>query len=218
MLTTLQKTIIKTTEEQICEKFESEGSGHDWQHILRVWKTARQIHTKEGGNQFIIEMGVLLHDIADWKFYNGNMQIGPQKALEFLEQFDIPNSEKDAIVNIVANISFKGIAKKNEKLTLDGQIVQDADRLDAIGAVGIARVFAYSGYKNRPIYDPNKKPINHKDSESYFKNDNTAINHFYEKLLLLKDLMNTDYAKELAEKRHKFMLTYLEQFYSEVDI
>ncbi len=218
MLTTLQKTIIKTTEEQISEKFNSEGSGHDWQHIFRVLKTARLIHSKEGGNLFIIEMGALLHDIADWKFYNGDMKIGPQKALEFLEQFDIPNSEKDAIVDIVANISFKGIAKKNDKLTFDGQIVQDADRLDAIGAVGIARVFAYSGYKNRPIYDPSKKPINHQDSESYFKNDNTAINHFYEKLLLLKDLMNTDYAKELAEERHKFMLAYLEQFYSEVNI
>lgn len=218
MLTELQKSVINTTEKLISQKFETEGSGHDWQHIFRVLKTARAINLVEGGNLFIIEMGALLHDIADWKFYNGNMEIGPQKALEFLNQFEINNNDKEAIVNIVANISFKGIAKKNDKLTLDGQIVQDADRLDAIGAVGIARVFAYSGFKNRPIYDPNKKPINHKDSESYFKNDNTAINHFYEKLLLLKDLMNTNYAKQLAENRHNFMLKYLEQFYSEVDI
>lgn len=218
MLTESQNSIINITKQIISEKFESEGSGHDWQHIFRVWNTAKLIQAKEGGNKFIIEMGALLHDIADWKFYNGNMEIGPQKALEFLNQFDISIDEKNAIVDIVANISFKGIAKKNEKLTLDGQIVQDADRLDAIGAVGIARVFAYSGYKNRPIYDPEKKPILHKNSESYFKNENTAINHFYEKLLLLKDLMNTDYAKQLAEKRHNFMLSYLEQFYSEVDI
>ncbi len=208
--------IINHTKEYIKSQFSLESSGHDWNHIYRVWTTAKKISSVEGGNIFIIEMGALLHDIADWKFYGGDINIGPQKAKEWLMQFSISETDIYSIVDIVANISFKGIAKKNTKLTIEGQIVQDADRLDAIGAVGIARVFAYSGFSGRQIYDPDRKPVEHKSTQSYYNNNNTAINHFYEKLLLLKDLMNTNYAIKLAEERHKFMEDYLNQFYKEV--
>ncbi|MFH0735515.1 MAG: HD domain-containing protein [bacterium] len=211
-----QQGIINFTKEYIKNQFSQEGSGHDWQHIYRVWNTSKQISAVEGGNTFIIEMAALLHDIADWKFYGGDLNIGPQKAKEWLTQFNINKKLINSIVDIVANISFKGIAKKNTNLSPEGQIVQDADRLDTIGAIGIARVFAYSGFTGRQIYNPNLKPIEHKSTESYFNNNNTAINHFYEKLLLLKDLMNTNYAKKLAEERHNFMVLYLNQFFKEV--
>lgn len=209
-------SIIVSTVNFLTSKFSDEFSGHDIWHILRVRNTAVEIQKHEGGNRFIIEMAALLHDIADAKFYNGDINIGAVKTLEWLNNFNIVENDKINIADIVKNISFKGEAKKNISLSLEGKIVQDADRLDAIGAIGIARVFAYSGATNRPIYDPTQKPITNHTTESYFKNKNTAINHFYEKLLLLKDLMNTEYAKQIAEIRHNFMITYLEQFYSEI--
>ncbi len=212
-----KEEIIKITEKYIEDKFTKEYSGHDVWHILRVRNNALIIQQHEGGNRFIIEMAALLHDIADAKFYNGDINIGAIKAEEYLNNFDINKDEKIEIINIVKNISFKGVAKKNDILSLEGQIVQDADRLDAIGAIGIARVFAYSGATNRPIYDPNLKPILNHTTETYYKNNNSAINHFYEKLLLLKDLMNTNYAKMLAEKRHNFMVSYLNQFFDELN-
>ncbi len=208
--------IVEKTIELIKTKFTDEYSGHDIWHILRVRNTALEIHKYEGGNKFIIEMAALLHDIADAKFYNGDINIGAKKTIEWLNNFDINENDKLHIADIVKNISFKGKAEKNQSLSLEGQIVQDADRLDAIGAIGIARVFAYSGASGRLIYDPTEQPIKNHTTESYFKNKNTAINHFYEKLLLLKDLMNTNKGKHLAEIRHNFMLSYLEQFYSEI--
>lgn len=212
-----KEEIIKITEKFIKDRFSNEFSGHDVWHILRVRNNAINIQQHEGGNRFIIEMAALLHDIADAKFYDGDVNIGAIKTEEYLNSFDISPFEKNEIINIVKNISFKGVAKKNENLSLEGYIVQDADRLDVLGAIGIARVFAYSGATNRPIYDPNLKPILNHTTETYYKNNNSAINHFYEKLLLLKDLMNTDHAKKIAEVRHNFMINFLNQFFTEIN-
>lgn len=211
-----KEKIVKQTIEMLKEKFQNEFSGHDIWHIFRVRNNALEIHAHEGGDKFIIEMAALLHDIADAKFNNGDINIGSEKALEWLNAFEIEDNDKTHIANIVKNVSFKGKAEKNNTLSLEAQIVQDADRLDALGAIGIARVFAYSGATGRAIYDPDKKPNLMHTTYSYYNNKNTAINHFYEKLLLLKDLMNTNYAKKIAEKRHNFMLKYLEEFYSEM--
>lgn len=196
--------------------FSKEGSGHDWWHIYRVWKTSIKIAEKENANTFIVQLAALLHDIADWKFYNGDQNIGPQKAAEILKEHNINVKLIKQIQEIIKNLSFKG-AKTSiiEMKSIEGKVVQDADRLDAIGAIGIARTFAYGGYKNRIIYNPKIKPILHKNADSYIKNNSPTINHFYEKLLLLKNLMNTKTGKEIAEKRHDFMNNYLNQFYKE---
>ncbi len=212
-----KKDIVNETINYLKTKFSDEFSGHDIWHLLRVRNNAIKIQKHEGGDLFIIEVASLLHDIADAKFYNGDISIGAVKTLEWLSNFDLDNNKKEHIADIVKNISFKGEAKKNNNLTLEGMIVQDADRLDAIGAIGIARVFAYSGATGRLIYDPDQKPITNHTTETYYKNNNTAINHFYEKLLLLKNLMNTNYGKILAEERHNFMVTFLNRFYTEVE-
>ena len=209
--------IIDKTCRFVEEKLAGEGSGHDWWHIYRVWNLAKNIAGQEGANLIIVELSALLHDIADWKFHNGDDSIGPKLAEQFLVENQVERRVIDPVIEIIASISYKGAGVPTPMNTLEGKVVQDADRLDAIGALGIARTFAYGGYKNRLIFHPEEKPVLHQSFEDYKKNDGHTINHFYEKLLLLKDRMNTASGKRLAEARHQFMQAYLDQFYREWD-
>lgn len=206
----IQKTIIFVKQ----TLSEAEGA-HDWWHIYRVWKSTQLILKTEKANPLICELAALLHDIADHKFYDGDETIGPKKANEFLISLDIDNEIIEAVIKIIENISFLGGHKKSSYFSPELAVVQDADRLDAIGAVGIARTFAYGGFKKREIYNPNIKPNLNMSKEEYKNSTAPTINHFYEKLLLLKDKMNTETGKKLAQKRHDFMKQYLSQFYNE---
>ena len=191
-------------------------SGHDWFHIERVYKNAQLIAKNEKVDLLIVKLAALLHDIADSKFHNGDENIGPKRATRFLDSLDIDSEKAHHIVNIIANMSFsKNIEKKAKFNSLELQVVQDADRLDAIGAIGIARTFNYGGFKNRTIYNPEIKPNLNMTKEEYKKSTAPTINHFYEKLLLLKDKMNTKTGKEIAAQRHNFMEIFLKQFYDE---
>ena len=210
-------SIIDETCQFVDQKLAGDGSGHDWWHIYRVWKLAKNIAANEGANKLIVELSALLHDIADWKFHDGDDTKGPQIAEQFLLENKVAREVIDPVVEIVATISYKGAGVATPMQTLEGKVVQDADRLDAIGAMGIARTFAYGGHKNRLMYHPDEKPVMHQSFAQYKKNTGHTINHFYEKLLLLKDRMNTTSAKKMAAGRHKFMQSYLDQFYEEWD-
>ena len=204
--------LVAETENHVRAIFENEGSGHDWWHIHRVRILALKIAEIEGGNRFITEMAALLHDIDDWKI-NGDMQTS--QAELWLKKMKISETEAERILEIIDQVSFKGAGVETVATSIEAKIVQDADRLDAIGAIGIARTFAYGGNKGRPIYLPEIKPELHDDFESYKKTTAPTINHFYEKLLLLKNRLNTPTGIELAEKRHIFMEQFLEQFFLE---
>lgn len=208
--------IIKKTILHVKRVLEGEASGHDWWHVYRVHSTARKIAAAEKADSFLVEMSALLHDIADYKLHGGDTEIGPQTALKWLEEQKVEEHYISSILTIIRDISFKGAKVKNVPLSLEGKIVQDADRLDAIGAIGIGRCFAFSGNQGRSMFNPEIAPRGHRTFNAYKSNKSSAINHFYEKLLLLKSLMNTRSAKLMAEKRHKFMLTFLQQFYAEV--
>ncbi|MCU0374233.1 MAG: HD domain-containing protein [Chitinophagaceae bacterium] len=207
--------LVSLTAAHLKTELSKAEAGHDWWHTYRVWQNAKTIALGEPVNGLVVELGALLHDIADSKFYDGNEEVGPQAALEFLNKIQAPAEITTHVVQIVRHISFKG---GNEKLTWTSpelQVVQDADRLDAIGAIGIARAFSYGGYKGRSFYDPNVTPDMNLSKEAYKNSTAPTINHFYEKLLLLKDRMHTPTAKKLAESRHAFLLTYLKQFFEE---
>ncbi len=214
----VQEIIIKKTEDFVRKSLEKAESGHDFWHILRVLKLAEKISKKEGGDLFIIRLGALLHDIADAKFYQGDENIGPQIAREFLKSQQVKESTILHIEQIIKHISFKNTFDKQTFESLELKIIQDADRLDAIGAIGIARAFIYGGYKNNPIYIPGEKIEGKLTKEEYKKGNSSTIRHFYDKLLKLKDLMNTKTGKEIAEKRHRFMLQFLEEFYEEWEV
>lgn len=206
-----EKQLLLKTEEYIKATFENEGSGHDWWHIHRVRNTALKLAEKEGGNLFIIEMAALLHDLDDWKLSSGS----ESKTERWLKLINLDDSPMKTILHIIEQVSFKGAGVENKATTLEAKIVQDADRLDAIGAIGVARTFAYGGHKSRPIYHPDVKPVMHTDFESYKNNSAPTINHFYEKLLLLKNSLNTETAIEIAKNRHIFMEAFLQQFFAE---
>lgn len=189
--------------------------GHDWFHIERVFKTAQTINATEKGDELVVSMAALLHDIADPKFNNGDEEIGPNKAEAFLKSIEIEPEVIAHVKLIIQHMSFKNSFDEGGFTSKEMQIVQDADRLDAIGAIGIARAFTYGGFKNRVLYDPAIKPELQHSKETYKNTTAPTINHFYEKLLLLKDMMNTETGKAIALERHNFMLTYLEQFYGE---
>lgn len=193
---------------------QAEG-GHDWFHIERVYKNALLIAASENCDLEIVQLGALLHDIADSKFHDGDETIGPKTARTFLESENVAPTTIDHVIAIIENISFKGgrVERKFSSIELD--IVQDADRLDAIGAIGIARTFNYGGFKNRTLHNPEIAPNLSMTKEEYKKNEAPTINHFYEKLLLLKDKMNTETGKQIAQERHLYMEGFLEQFYAE---
>ena len=199
------------------EKLENAEGGHDWFHIERVYKNALHIANGEVCDATVVKLGALLHDIADSKFHNGDETIGPKIAREFLESEKVDQATIQHVINIIENISFKG--GNTEKLfsSIELDIVQDADRLDAIGAIGIARAFNYGGFKNRSLHNPNIAPNLHMSKEEYKNSQAPTINHFYEKLLLLKDKMNTETGKKIAQERHRYMEDFLSQFYAEWD-
>lgn len=194
--------------------FGDDSSGHDWWHVHRVWNTSIALADSEGADRTIVEIAALLHDVADWKLSEGGEEAGMKKIRNLLKN-EMESLAVDHVCNIVENISYKGAGVSTPMTTLEGKVVQDADRLDAIGAVGIARAFAYGGNRNRLIHDPEQPPVMHENFEAYKKNKGASINHFYEKLLLLKDRMNTDSGRKMADDRHKFMETYLDQFFKE---
>ena len=200
------------------EKLEGAEAGHDWFHIERVWKLSKKIAEKEGGNLEVIELSALLHDIADPKFHNGDETLALKISQNFLEEIHVNAELIEQVLFVIKNISFKNRAEAPENPPLELQIVQDADRLDAIGAIGIARTFNFGGFKNNLMYHPEIKPNLGMNKEEYKKSNGTTINHFYEKLLLLKDLMNTETAKKIASERHNFMLQFLDEFYKEWNV
>ena len=212
------KNHITLTINFVKEKLEGAEAGHDWFHIERVWKLSKKIAEKEGGNLEVIELSALLHDIADPKFHNGDETLALKISKDFLEEIHVNAKLIEQVLFVIKNISFKNRAEAPENPPLELQIVQDADRLDAIGAIGIARTFNFGGFKNNLMYHPEIKPNLGMNKEEYKKSNGTTINHFYEKLLLLKDLMNTETAKKIASERHGFMLQFLDEFYKEWNV
>ncbi len=209
------QNIINDTIAFVKKELENAEGGHDWFHIERVYKNAVLIANGENCDILIVQLGALLHDIADSKFHDGDETVGPIKARLFLESKNVSENTITHVVNIIENISFKGGHETKKFSSLELDIVQDADRLDAIGAIGVARTFNYGGFKNRAIYNPEIKPNLNMSKEEYKNSDAPTINHFYEKLLLLKDKMNTKTGKEIAAQRHDFMELFLNQFYAE---
>lgn len=207
--------LINNTILFVKQKLENAEGGHDWFHIERVYKNALLIAKEETCNLQIVQLSALLHDIADSKFHNGDESIGPKVAREFLDSQNVTKEVIVHVINIIENISFKGGNFEKKFNSKELEIVQDADRLDAIGAIGIARTFNYGGFKNRTLYDPKIAPKLNMSTEEYKNSQAPTINHFYEKLLLLKDKMNTPTAKKIANQRHHFMENFLAQFYAE---
>ena len=212
----MSDTIIPNTVAFVKLTLAGAEGGHDWYHIERVWNTARYIREQEGsGDLLTIELAALLHDISDAKFNGGDDEIGSRMASEFLLEQGVDREILEHVQAIIKHVSYKGGFSQDQISTIEFHIVQDADRLDAIGAVGIARAFNYGGFKNRPIHNPEMPLQEYKDSKAYHKSDAPTINHFYEKLLKLKDLMNTSTGLKMAEERHNYMLDFLDRFYRE---
>ena len=207
--------LIKRTAEHVRELMTGESSGHDWWHVYRVWQMAIHLAKETNADMTVVELGALLHDIADWKLNDGDLEIGPRVAREWLESMDADPAIIDQVVTIVADGSFVGAGVPDSEGTLEAQIVQDADRLDALGAVGIGRTFAFGGARNRQMYDPGIAPQLHDSFESYKASASPTINHFYEKLFLLKDRMHTPFARKIAEERHQYMADFVNRFYRE---
>lgn len=208
-------SVINNTINFVKKKLENAESGHNWFHMERVYNNALLIAKEETCNLEVVQLAALLHDIADSKFHDGDETVGPKTARAFLESENVLEETINHVVLIIENISFKGGNFEKKFTSKELEIVQDADRLDAIGAVGIARTFNYGGYKNREIYNPEILPNLNMSKEEYKNSTAPTINHFYEKLLLLKDKMNTETGKKIAQQRHDFMETFLEQFYNE---
>lgn len=209
------KEYITQTISYVKSELQGAESGHDWFHIERVYNNTLLLLNSEEANEEVCILGALLHDIADSKFHGGDETVGPKKAYEFMSSIGIDEEVKKHVVLIIENISFKGGNFQKNFHSKELEIVQDADRLDAIGAIGIARTFNYGGYKNNSMHDPDQLPKLNMTKEEYKNHKGTTINHFYEKLLLLKDLMNTETGKQIAQKRHEYMEGFLEQFFKE---
>lgn len=207
--------IIQNTIAFVKDELQNAEGGHDWFHIERVFKNALLISKNEDVDLTVVSLGALLHDIADYKFHDGDETVGPTKARKFLQSQNLSEEKIQHVVNIIENVSFKGGNIDQTFYSKELDVIQDADRLDAIGAIGIARTFNYGGFKNRKMYDPDIKPDLNMTPEEYKISNAPTINHFYEKLLLLKDLMNTETGRKIAQDRHQFMKQFLEQFYAE---
>ncbi len=207
--------IIQNTITFVKNELKDAEGGHDWFHIERVYKNALLISESEHVDKTVVALGALLHDIADSKFHNGDETVGPKKGKKFLSSENISPGIIEHVLKIIENISFKGGNKEQKFHSKELDVVQDADRLDALGAIGIARTFNYGGFKNRKLYDPEIKPNLSMTPSEYKASDAPTINHFYEKLFLLKDRLNTETARKIAEERHQFMETFLDQFYAE---
>jgi uncharacterized protein len=210
-----ERDIIQKTTDHVRGLLSGEGSGHDWFHIERVRNVAVRIAAEEKANLFVVELAALLHDVADWKFAGGDHEAGPRATREWLMSLEVPQPTIGHVTAIIAGLSFKGAGVETPMSTIEGRCVQDADRLDAIGAIGIARAFAYGGHKGRGLYDPEVPPQPHASFEAYKKNAGPTINHFFEKLLLLKERMNTTTGRRLAAERHVVLEEFLEEFFAE---
>ncbi|MCZ4407546.1 HD domain-containing protein [Cryomorphaceae bacterium 1068] len=208
-------SLVESIVELVKATFEGEGTGHDWYHIDRVRKVALKLAQSEGADMEVVELAALLHDIADHKFHDNDLTAGPAKAKSIILEYGGDQELADRVSTIITETSFKGAGVETPVSSIESAVVQDADRLDAIGAIGIARTFAYGGHRNQPIHDPVLEPTLHGNFEAYAKTRTSTINHFYEKLLLLKDRMNTNSGKGMAEERHAFMESFLEQFHRE---
>lgn len=213
-MTREQQKIVTATAALVREKFLNDSSGHDWYHMERVWKMARKLGQAEGADLFIVELAALLHDWADWKF-SADQAKETEEMKQLLRNHGVTEAQINQICGIIERVSFKGLDQRAEQQTIEGKVVQDADRLDAIGAIAIARVFAYGGHKGRLIHDP-EQPLEVKlTDEEYLKNERSGLAHFYDKLLHLKNLINTESAKKIAEERHHYMVEYVERFLAE---
>lgn len=208
-------SIIIKTIAFVKDQLKNAEGGHDWFHVQRVYNNALSIAKDEKCDFLVVQLAALLHDIADSKFYNGDETIGPATARAFMESLELDSEMINHIVKIIENISFKGGNFESSFHSKELDIVQDADRLDALGAIGIARTFNYGGFKNRALYNPEIAPMTNMTKEQYKNSESPTLNHFYEKLLLLKDKMNTEKGRQLAQKRHRFMEQFLSQFYAE---
>lgn len=206
--------LIDAFAKHVRERLEGEGSGHDWWHIERVWRMGKRLAEAEGANVLVVELACLGHDLADWKFSGDELASG-RETRQFLVRHGVSEETIAAVVEIIDAISYKGAGVAEKEKSLEAKVMQDADRLDAIGALGVARAFAYGGHAERILHDPAEKPVMHATKEAYMTAKGTTINHFYEKLLLLKDRMNTATARAIAAERHAFMEAYLEQFFLE---
>jgi uncharacterized protein len=214
MLTKIQQTIIASLASELETKYSSEPSGHDWFHLFRVWNLAKQLALEEHVNQFVIELSALLHDVDDFKFKKDGED--PFKNIKhYLTSYNIDSTVAEKVLSIVPNISYKGAHVPDKPMSEEGEIVRDADRLDAMGAIGIARTFTYNGFRGVPMYDPNVAPIMDASFDTYKNRHSSAINHFYEKIRLLPDRLHTKKAKQIAVKRHKFLETFLKTFFAE---
>lgn len=211
-LTEQELAIVEKTVEMVKEKLSAESTGHDYFHIMRVRKLAARLAREEGADSYIVELAALLHDIADWKFHEGDLEVGPRVAEEWLLSQGAGKEAIEKVKNIIREVSYKGAGVKTQPPSLEGKVVQDADRLDALGAIGIARTFAYGGRFERPMYDPEQPPVMHQTFEEYKNAKGSTLNHFYEKIFLLKDRLNTDSARALAEERHKYVENFVERF------
>jgi len=212
-----KKTIISQTITFVKQQLKGDATGHDWWHVHRVWHMALTLAEQEGADLFVVQLAALLHDIADWKFHAGDDKKGGVIARQWLESLGLEEKVIGHVCQIVSDISFKGASVATHMKTIEGKVVQDADRLDAIGAIGIARAFAYGGYKKREMYNPEIEPLLHQSFEQYKNSEGTTVNHFHEKLLLLKNRMNTQSALKIAEERHQFMEVFLDKFLKEWD-
>ncbi len=204
--------MVAATAKHVEKLFAGEGSGHDWWHIKRVWQNALMIGRQEKADLTIVQLGALLHDIADWKFHAGDEEAGPKAARQWLLSLDAPEELIERVCQIVKEVTFKGAGVDTTPTSLEAQVVQDADRLDAIGAIGIGRAFAYGGHKGREMYHPGQEPQLHASFEEYKKNQSPTLNHFYEKLFLLKDRLNTRTGQQMAQERHAYMQNFVERF------
>ncbi len=209
--------VVRRTAEWVRGRLEGEGTGHDWWHVDRVRKTALRLAAEEGADGFVVELAALLHDVADHKFHGGDDTVGPRVAREWLRSLGVDGDTTDHVCEIVGGVSYRGAGVPTPMRTAEGKVVQDADRLDAVGAVGIARAFAFGGSRGRPLHDPNEPPVAHASFEAYKASGGSTVNHFHEKLLLLRERMNTAAARRVAEGRHRFMEEYLERFHAEWD-
>lgn len=209
-------SVINVTAKYVREALGHESTGHDWWHVHRVRKMSMRIAKEEKDvDLYVVQLAALLHDIEDWKFHSHSCYVGSKLARKWLENLEVEENIISHVCKIIKDISFKGAKVKSQMTTIEGMIVQDADRLDAVGAIGIARCFATGAKREQPIYDPNLKPRLQKTVKEYISGKTTSINHFYEKLLLLKDIMNTDTAKKLVVERHRFMERFLDRFFAE---
>ncbi|MBA3995109.1 MAG: phosphohydrolase [Cyanobacteria bacterium DS2.3.42] len=210
--TAAQRQTVEKTVQLVKEKLGDDSTGHDYFHIMRVRALAVRLAGEEGADVYVAELAALLHDIADWKFHDGDLDAGPRVATEWLQSLGEPPETVEKVASIIKEVSYKGAGVKTTPQSIEGKVVQDADRLDALGAIGIARTFAYGGKFDRPMYVPGQSPVMHQTFEQYKNSRGCTLNHFYEKILLLKERLNTNAARALADERHKYVEEFVERF------